>query len=188
MQVSPQHILFFFFETSLKTYSWLTSLYSASYLLWGLLQFPLACPPRLFPASCFSWNTSAGVIPSSIKPGQDRAVLRQALLLPALLMPVSDLHCGLRLFFFFFFCSFAIYILAVLSLCCLFRLSPSSGSGATLQVVSGLLIAVVSLLLNVGSRHSGSMVVAHGFSCWMACGIFPDQGRTPVPHIGAGSS
>ena len=30
-------------------------------------------------------------------------------------------------------------------------------------------------------QHAGSVVVAHGFSCFMACGIFLDQGLNPCP-------
>ena len=41
------------------------------------------------------------------------------------------------------------------------------------------------LLRSRGSRRAGSVVVAHGPSCSVACGIFPDQGsRTRVPCIG----
>ena len=29
--------------------------------------------------------------------------------------------------------------------------------------------------------HVGSVVVAHGLSCSVACGIFPDQGSNPCP-------
>ena len=32
-----------------------------------------------------------------------------------------------------------------------------------------------------GSRRAGSAVVAHGPSCSVACGIFPDQGSNPCP-------
>ena len=32
-----------------------------------------------------------------------------------------------------------------------------------------------------GSRRAGSVVVAHGLSCSVACGIFPDQGSNPCP-------
>ena len=32
-----------------------------------------------------------------------------------------------------------------------------------------------------GSRHAGSVVVAHGPTCSVACGIFPDQGSNPCP-------
>ena len=34
-------------------------------------------------------------------------------------------------------------------------------------------------LRSTGSRHAGSVVVAHGLSCSAACGIFPDQGLNP---------
>ena len=36
-------------------------------------------------------------------------------------------------------------------------------------------------LLGTGSRRAGSAVVAHGPSCSVACGIFPDQGSNPCP-------
>ena len=55
--------------------------------------------------------------------------------------------------------------------------------GISLVVTSGnyssLWCAGFSLLLllrSTGSRHAGSVVVAHGLSCSTACGIFPDQG------------
>ena len=37
------------------------------------------------------------------------------------------------------------------------------------------------LLRSTGSRHAGSVTVAHGPSCSAACGIFPDQGSNPFP-------
>ena len=37
------------------------------------------------------------------------------------------------------------------------------------------------LLRSTGSRHAGSVIVAHGPSCSTACGIFPDQGSNPCP-------
>ena len=37
------------------------------------------------------------------------------------------------------------------------------------------------LLRSTGSRHAGSVVVAHGPSCSTACGIFPGQGSNPCP-------
>ena len=37
------------------------------------------------------------------------------------------------------------------------------------------------LLQSTGSRHAGSVIVAHGPSCSAACGIFPDQGSNPCP-------
>ena len=49
-------------------------------------------------------------------------------------------------------------------------------SGGYSIAVHGLLIAVASLVASTGSRHTASVVVAHGLSCSAACGIFPDQG------------
>ena len=37
------------------------------------------------------------------------------------------------------------------------------------------------LLRSTGSRRTGSIAVAHGPSCSVACGIFPDQGSNPCP-------
>ena len=37
------------------------------------------------------------------------------------------------------------------------------------------------LLQSTGSRCAGSVIGAHGPSCSVACGIFPDQGSNPCP-------
>ena len=34
---------------------------------------------------------------------------------------------------------------------------------------------------STGSRHTGSVVVAHGLTCSVTCGIFLDQGSNPCP-------
>ena len=41
--------------------------------------------------------------------------------------------------------------------------------------------AGLSLSGSTGSRRAGSVIVAHGPSCSVACGIFPDQGSNPCP-------
>ena len=56
----------------------------------------------------------------------------------------------------------------------------------TLLVMHGLLTVTASLVANMGAKASvvvapglespGSVVVAHGLSWLLACGIFPDQG------------
>ena len=46
---------------------------------------------------------------------------------------------------------------------------------------TGLSLSRPLLLQSTGSRHAGSVVVAHGPSCSAACGIFPDQGSNPRP-------
>ena len=46
---------------------------------------------------------------------------------------------------------------------------------------AGLSLSRHLLLQSTGSRRAGSVIVAHGPSCSMACGIFPDQGSNPCP-------
>ena len=46
---------------------------------------------------------------------------------------------------------------------------------------AGLSLSQPLLLRSTGSRHTGSVVVAHGPSCSAACGIFPNQGSNPCP-------
>ena len=45
----------------------------------------------------------------------------------------------------------------------------------------GLSLSRPLLLWSKGSRHAGSVVVAHGPSCSVACGIFSDQGSNLCP-------
>jgi len=51
-------------------------------------------------------------------------------------------------------------------------------------VVNRLLAAVDSFAVVHRLGVWASVVVAHGLSCFMACGIFPYQGPTLVPRIG----
>ena len=46
---------------------------------------------------------------------------------------------------------------------------------------AGLSLSRPLLLRSTGSRRAGSVIVAHGPSCSMARGIFPDQGSNPCP-------
>ena len=46
---------------------------------------------------------------------------------------------------------------------------------------AGLSLSWPFLLRSTGSRHAGSVIVAHGPSCSTAYGIFPDQGSNPCP-------
>ena len=45
----------------------------------------------------------------------------------------------------------------------------------------GLSLSQPLLLRSTGSRHAGSVIVAHGPSCSTACGIVPDQGPNLCP-------
>ena len=107
--------------------------------------------------------------------------------------------------FFFFLINLFIYFLAVLGLrCCARAFSSCSKRELLFVAVCGLLIAEASLccgaqalgaqasvgvvhgLSGCGSRAlehrlSSSVVVAHGLSCFTACGIFLDQGSNPCP-------
>ena len=68
-----------------------------------------------------------------------------------------------------------IEFLAALGLCCyVWALSSCGEGGYSLVAMRGLLIAVASLFVELGS-----VVVGHGLSCPVAYGIFPDQGLNP---------
>ena len=54
----------------------------------------------------------------------------------------------------------------------------ASGGHSSLRC-AGLSLSRPLFLRSTGSRHAGSVVVAHGPSCSAACGIFPDQGSNP---------
>ena len=74
--------------------------------------------------------------------------------------------CWLSFFKFLFIYLF----LAVLGLhCCVRAFSSCGEQGLLFTVMDGLLIAVASL------------VVAHGFSCPVACGFLPDQESNSCP-------
>ena len=94
-------------------------------------------------------------------------------------------HCttkeALHYFFFFF-----IIIYLNLWLCWVFvsvrglSLVAASG-GHSSSRCAGLSLSRPLLLRSTGSRCSGSVAVAHGPSCLVACGILPNQGSNPCP-------
>ena len=86
----------------------------------------------------------------------------------------------------FFFFDFNLFIFIYLWLCWVFV----SAQGLSLVVASGghsssrctgLSLSRPLLLRSTGSRRAGSVIVAHGPSRSVACGIFPDQGSNPCP-------
>ena len=88
------------------------------------------------------------------------------------------------------FIYFVYLFLAALGLrCCVWAFSSCGGRGLLFVVVHGLLVVVASLAAEHRLRARGlqqlwraaSVVVAHGFSCSTACGIFPHQGSNPCP-------
>ena len=79
-----------------------------------------------------------------------------------------------------------VYLFIYFWLCWVFvaacRLSLVAASGGhSSSRCAGLSLSRPLLLRSTGSRHAGSVVVAHGRSCSVACGIFPDQGSNPCP-------
>ena len=91
--------------------------------------------------------------------------------------------------FFLFFNKFIylfIYLFIYFWLCWVFvsvrGLSPVAASGGhSSSRCAGLSLPRSLPLQSTGSRRAGSVVVAHGLSCSVACGIFPDQGSNPCP-------
>ena len=81
---------------------------------------------------------------------------------------------------------FKIYLFIYFWLCWVFvsvrglSLLAASGGHSSSQCV-GLSLSRPLLLWSTGSRRAGSVVVAHGPNCSVACGIFPDQGSNPCP-------
>ena len=70
--------------------------------------------------------------------------------------------------------------MAVLGLRFCARAFSSCGEQGPLFIaVRRPLTIVASLLRSTGSRHAGSVAVAHGPSHSVACGIFPDRGMNP---------
>ena len=70
--------------------------------------------------------------------------------------------------------------LAVLGLrFCAWAFSSCGERGPLFIAVAGLSLSQPLLLRSTGSRRAGSVVVAHGPSYSVACGIFPDQGSNP---------
>ena len=88
--------------------------------------------------------------------------------------------------FFFFFWSFFKFLFIYLWLWWVFvsvrgfSLVVASG-GHSSSRCAGLSLSGPPLLRSTGSRRAGSVIVAHGPSCSVACGIFPDQGSNLCP-------
>ena len=97
---------------------------------------------------------------------------------------LSLLFCSKELFIFIFY--FFLNLFIYFWLCWVFisarGLSPVAASGGhSSSRCTGLSLSWPLLLRSTGSRRAGSVVVAHGPSSSVACGIFPDQGSNPCP-------
>ena len=90
------------------------------------------------------------------------------------------------MFYIYIFLTLFIYLFIYFWLCWVFvsvrglSLVAASGDHSSSQC-AGLSLSWPLSLQSTGSRCAGSVVVAHGPSCSVACGIFPDQGSNPCP-------
>ena len=81
---------------------------------------------------------------------------------------------------------FIIYLFIYFWLCWVFvsvrglSLVAASGGHSSWRC-AGLSLSRPLSLRSTGSRRAGSVAVAHGPSCFAACGIFPDLGSNPCP-------
>ena len=96
--------------------------------------------------------------------------------------PITILIVSVFFFNFYLF----IYLFIHLWLCWVFvsvrGLSPVVASGGhSSSRCAGLSPSRPLPLRSTGSRRAGSAIAAHGRSCSVACGIFPDQGSNPCP-------
>ena len=87
---------------------------------------------------------------------------------------------------FIFLINLFIYLFIYFWLCWVFvsvqGLSPvAERGGHPSSRCVGLSLSRPLLLRSTGSRRAGSVVVAHGHSCSVACGILPDRGTNPCP-------
>ena len=57
----------------------------------------------------------------------------------------------------------------------------AASGGHSSSRCAGFSLSSPLLSRSTSSRRTGSVVVAHGPSCSVACGIFPDQGLNPCP-------
>ena len=110
----------------------------------------------------------------------------KGLLLTLLYTLLDSLFAQNWFLFLKFFLNFYLFIylfMAVLGLRFCARAFSSCGKwGHSSSRCAGLSLSLPLLLRSTGSRHAGSVVVAHGLSCSTACGIFPDQGSNPCPR------
>ena len=64
---------------------------------------------------------------------------------------------------------------------CVRAFSSCGERGPLFITVRGPLTIAASPVGSTSSRRAGSVIVAHGPSCSVACGIFSDQGSNPCP-------
>ena len=151
------------------------------------------CPPStplapglwvmpLLPSNLFGFESRGSPFPTWSQPR-----LGSGLLLKGASDPVSPPIFFYIYIYFFLTFGFILFILFIyLWLCWVFvsvrglSLVAASG-GHSSSRCAGLSLSRPLLLGSTGSRHAGSVIVAHGPICSAACGILPDQGSKPCP-------
>ena len=93
--------------------------------------------------------------------------------LSAFLKKIFKFYLFLYLFIYFWLCWVFVSVRGL-------SLVAASG-GHSSSRCGGLSLSRPLLLRSTGFRRAGSVVVAHGPSCSVECGIFPDQGLNPCP-------
>ena len=147
-------------RTSCKKLQLADSLQSQLPHVWSLLQVHTdlsLCLSYSQPVAECGQDTSAGPVLRRVAWRRQRWTASWgSAFLPALLMPVSDLHCSLRLFFFFVILLIYIYFWLYWVFVAVHRLFLVLASGGCSPVVvGGLLIAVVSLVAEHGLEVLG---------------------------------
>ena len=124
------------------------------------------------------WSVGTCVLEKLPPPTNDCDVQRGLPALSSLHHPTSCcLSSSVLCFSFLFFFFLAVFwVFSVRGL----SLVAASGDHSSSRC-AGLSLWRPLLLRSTGSRRAGSVVVAHGPSCSVACGIFPDQGSNPCP-------
>ena len=131
-------------------------------------------------------NFSHSGLPVFSQISQECSCLRVfALLLTSSWNPLLHRSCSLS-FFFLIYIYFLLFFFFNFWLCCVFvsvrglSLVVASGGHSSLRC-AGLSLSWALLLRSTSSKRAGSVVVAHGPSCSVACGILPDQGSNLCP-------
>ena len=92
-----------------------------------------------------------------------------------------DISSRIHLFFFFFKDWLIDWFLCWVFVSVLGLSLVAASRGQSSSRCAGLSLSWPLLLRSTGSRRAGSVVVAHGPNCSVACGIFPDQDSNPCP-------
>ena len=133
----------------------------------------------------------AGGFLTTAPPEKPHHPLFKKILLLLLFLIGRECCLGIGIFFSFFLIKpflqhFLILFIYLFLLCWVFvsvwGLSLVVASrGLSSSRCAGLWLSRPLLLQSTGSRRAGSVIVAYGPGCSVACGIFPDQGSNPCP-------